>query len=43
MRGSGRDLGLILALVAIVVVAALWVSGYTGGFFARIAWLLQWP
>ncbi len=43
MRGSYRDAGLILGLVAIVVAGALWASGYTEEFFRRISWLLSWP
>ncbi len=42
MRGSYRDVGLILGLIAIVVVAGLWASGYTEELYRRILWLL-WP
>ncbi len=42
MRGSYRDAGLILGLIAIVVVGGLWASGYTEELYRRILWLL-WP
>jgi hypothetical protein len=35
MRGSYRDAGLILGLIAIVVVGGLWASGYTGELYRQ--------
>ncbi len=42
MRGSYRDLGWVLALIAIAVAGGLWASGYTEELYRRIMSLL-WP
>jgi hypothetical protein len=43
MSRSYRDMGLILALIAIVVAGGLWASGYTGELYRRIVSMLSWP
>ncbi len=43
MSRSYRELGLILALVAIVVAGGLWASGYTGELYRRIVSMLGLP
>jgi hypothetical protein len=43
MSRSYRDMGLILALIAIAVAGGLWASGYTGELYRRIVSMLGWP
>jgi hypothetical protein len=43
VRGSYRDLGWVLALIAIAVAGGLWASGYTGELYRRIVSMLSWP
>lgn len=43
MKGSYRDAGWILALIAVAVAGGLWASGYTGELYRRIVSMLGLP